>query len=135
MNIDEQYNELAYYTLSHKGQDFIHQHIVDAYAIQTANEHTKPIKITYALIGIYLHVEKGYTGKQVQMAHIEMSKKSKVFPPIILPTNRGEISITDVIKITTPAERDIQIHRCCESIWEAFSTQHELIKAITESLL
>ena len=64
-----------------------------------------------------------------------MSKKSKVFPPITLPTNRGEISITDVIKITTPAERDIQIHRWCESIWNAFSSEQELIKAITESLL
>ena len=133
MKNDDLYNELAYYTLSHKGKDFIHQHIVDAFAIQTANEHTKPIKITYALIGIYLHIEKGYTGKQVQMAHVEMSKKSKVFPQIILPTNRGEISIADVLKITNPEERDKQIHGWCASIWKAFTTKQELIKDITES--
>ena len=135
MNLDEQYYELAYYTLSHKGEDFIHQHIVDAFAIQTANEHTKPIKITYSLIGIYLHIEKGYTGKQVQMAHVEMSKKSKIFPPIILPSNRGEISIADVLKITNTEQRDKQIHDWCASIWKAFATQQELIKNITESLL
>ena len=135
MNLDDQYNELAYYTLSHKGKDFIHQHIVDAFAIQTANEHTKPIKITYALIGIYLHIEKGYTGKQVQVAHVEMSKKSKVFPKIILPTNRGEISIADVLKITDAEERDKLIHGWCETIWKAFASQQELIKDITESLL
>ena len=135
MNNDDQYNELAHYTLSHKGKDFIHQHIVDAFAIQTANEHTKPIKITYALIGIYLHIEKEYTGKQVQMAHVEMSKKSKVFPPIILPKNRGEISVADVLKITNPEQRDKQIHVWCASIWKAFALQHDLIKNITESLL
>jgi len=135
MDINTQYNQLAFYTLAHKGEDFIHQHIVDAFAIQTANEKTKPIKLVYALAGIYLHVVKKYTGKQVQIAHIKMSNKSKVFPPIFLPTNRGKISINDVLKITDPYERDKQIHNWCASIWDALPDQHELIIHITEGLI
>lgn len=129
------YNQLAYYTLSHKGNDFIHQHVVDAFAIQTANENTKPIKLVYALAGIYLHIVKKYTGKQVQEAHIKMSKKSKVFPNISLPVNRGDIYINDVLKISDPAERDKQIHKWCASVWDAFTDQHLTIIEITESLI
>lgn len=135
MQNDELYNQLAFYTLSHKGKDFIHQHIVDAYTIQAANENTKPIAIFYALAGIYLHVEKNYTGKEVQLAHMEMSKKSKIFPTITLPENRGAITISDIINLDNPEERDIAIHKWCESIWQAFSAQHKVIIELTESLL
>jgi len=45
------YNELAYYTLSHADPSFIHQHIVDAFAAQNADEHSKPISVAFALLG------------------------------------------------------------------------------------
>ncbi len=53
----EAYNELSYYTLSHPDPAFIHQNIVDAYTAQHAGQDTKPIAITFALIGLYLSVE------------------------------------------------------------------------------
>jgi hypothetical protein len=55
----EQYDELAYYTLAHPDPGFIHQNIVDAFAAQTASEADKPIKIAFALVGLYLCVVKG----------------------------------------------------------------------------
>jgi hypothetical protein len=82
MTWEEQYHELAFYTLSHKGSQFIHQHVVDAFAAQTADAHTKPITLVYALAGLYLLNEKDYTGKEVQQAHVLMSKGSKVFPSL-----------------------------------------------------
>jgi hypothetical protein len=36
------YNELCCYTLAHTGGRFIHQHVVDAFIAQHANEATKP---------------------------------------------------------------------------------------------
>jgi len=38
MTNDELYNELAHYTLSHPDPSFLHQHVVDAYAAQYADE-------------------------------------------------------------------------------------------------
>ena len=38
------YEELCYYTLAHGDPAFIHQHVVDAFAAQTADENIKPIK-------------------------------------------------------------------------------------------
>ncbi len=47
----EKYYELSYYTISHPSLSFIHQHIVDAYAAQHADEKTKPIELIPNLIG------------------------------------------------------------------------------------
>jgi hypothetical protein len=64
------YHELCACTLQHPDpQFFIHQFLVDAYAAQTADEQTKPIELVFALAGLYLHIEKGFTGREVQRAH------------------------------------------------------------------
>jgi len=52
----ELYNELCFYTLNHGDASFIHQHIVDAFATQNAKDGDKPIKIFFALVGLFLHV-------------------------------------------------------------------------------
>ena len=57
----KQYNELLYYTLAHPDIDyFIHQHVVDAYTAQTADINTKPIAITFVLVGLYMFIQKKY---------------------------------------------------------------------------
>lgn len=45
------YDELQAYTLAHGDPAFIHQHVVDAWAAQHADEETKPIALTFALVG------------------------------------------------------------------------------------
>ena len=88
---DDLYNELAFYTLAHPDPAFIHQLVVDAYAAQNANEATKPIAIVFSLIGLYLHLEKGFTGKQVQRAHMQLAKWPNTWTKPPLPTIRGAI--------------------------------------------
>ncbi len=57
-NSTDHFHELSYYTLSHQGKDFIHQHAVDAFTVQHATENTKPIALYFALAGLYLYLEK-----------------------------------------------------------------------------
>lgn len=135
MTSQEQYHELAFYTLSHKSNDFIHQNIVDAFTAQVADEKTKPIAIVYALAGLYLHILKNYTGKQVQMAHVAMSKGTKVFEKINLPENRGNITIKEVLETSPGLERDKMIHQWCISVWDAYSSEQHKVIDITNNLL
>jgi hypothetical protein len=65
-------DELSYYTLAHGDPEFVHQHIVDAFAAQLATPNSKPIQVVFALIGLYLHQERGFTGRQVQLAHMRL---------------------------------------------------------------
>lgn len=135
MDFNQTYLDLSLYTLSHKSKDFIHQHIVDAYTAQTADKQTKPIALVYALAGLYLHLVQNYTGRQVQLAHIEMSKKTKVFNEITLPENRGQITVAEVLRTPVGFQRDEMIHNWCMSVWDAYSNEHNKVVEMTKSLL
>jgi hypothetical protein len=77
MNTEQDiYTELCFYTLAHGDPAFIHQHVVDAFAAQTSEQNDKPIKLTFALVGLYLHVERQFTGRQVQLAHMKLGHEN-----------------------------------------------------------
>jgi hypothetical protein len=87
------------------------------------------------LAGLYLLIEKKYSGRQVQLAHIEMSKKSKIFDTIILPVNRGKITIKEVIETPEGIERDEMIHQWCISVWDAYTSEQNKVITLTSDLL
>jgi Family of unknown function (DUF5946) len=120
MNADQdRYSELAFYTLAHPSPSFIHQHVVDAFAVQTADENSKPIGIAFGLMGLYLHVEKNFTGKQVQKAHMRLGRHRKQWLRPALPKVRGAITIANVLAVPPGAPRDAMIHNWCVSVWKA----------------
>ena len=135
MTTQEQYNELSFYTLAHKNKNFIHQHIVDANTAQTADTNTKPITIFFSLAGLYLFVEKNYSGKQVQDAHLQMAKQPRDYVKIILPENRGNVTVKNVLDTPPGIDRDNLIRQWCISVWTAFSNEHDKIISLTEKLL
>lgn len=132
---EEQYHQLSYYTLSHSSPDFIHQHIVDAFAAQQANEETKPIKLAFALMGLYLYLEKGYSGKAVQQAHMQLGKTRKPWPEFQLPRERGKITVGDVLAAGPGAQRDAMIHAWCTAVWQAYTASHAQVRALVEKEL
>ena len=120
MTSEDAYNELAYYTLAHRDPSFIHQHVVDAFAAQTADDQTKPIKLTFALVGLYLHVEKQFPGKQVQRVHMDLARWKRPWPTLTLPSDRGSLTAADVLAVPAGPERDQAIDAWCVSVWQAF---------------
>lgn len=135
MNTQEQYTELAYYSLSHPDPAFIHQHLVDAFGAQNAEEGMKPIGLMFALAGLYLTVEKGYTGKQVQDAHIEMAKKRKDWPTFALPVDRGSITAADVLAIAPGPDRDQKILEWCQSVWDAYKNSQQQVRDVVGEII
>jgi hypothetical protein len=131
----ELYNELALYTLAHPDPAFIHQNVVDAYAAQHADESSKPIYIVFALIGLYLCVEKGFTGKQAQKAHMQLAKTRRQYARLPLPQDRGAIVISDVLAAPAGPGRDAMIHNWCVSAWEAWKDSRDQIVALAKSEL
>ena len=130
MHLDQDlYNQLSYYTLAHPDASFIHQHIVDAFTAQTADVHTKPIAITFALAGLYLNIERKFSGKQVQKMHMNMARRRKTWPIFQLPENRGSITVSDVLATLPGKERDNMIHQWCQSVWDSFKESRGEIKA------
>ncbi len=129
------YNKLISYTLTHKDPSFIHQLAVDVYTAQHADENIKPIGLIFALVGLYLYLEKNYSGRQVQMAHMKMAKRRKNWSMLDLPKERGSITMFDVLAEAPGEPRDEMIRRWCESVWGAYKQSHETIARLVQTEL
>jgi hypothetical protein len=86
----QRYGELSAYTLTHDDGTFLHQHAVDAYAAQHVGATMRPIGAAFALIGLFLAVERDYTGRMVQQTHQRLAARSKEWPRFTPPRQMGE---------------------------------------------
>jgi hypothetical protein len=130
------YNQLCCYTLAHGSPSFVHQHVVDAFAAQYASAESKPIGVAFALVGLYLHVEKTVSGRQVQLVHMQLARKKREWPRFDLPRERGAMTATDVMTAPHGCARDAAIGKWCHSVWTAFRHNREaVVKLLREHRL
>jgi hypothetical protein len=127
LTLDAAQAELLAYTLAHRDPAFIHQHVVDAITAQRADAQTKPIALTFALVGLYLHLEKGLSGKQVQQMHMRLAARKHPWPSFALPTARGEITAADVLTHSPGPDRDRAIEAWCASVWSAYAPSRNAV--------
>lgn len=129
-------NELALYTLELRDPDFIHQHIVDAWAVQHAGQSSKPIGVVFGLIGLYLYLEKNFTGRRVQLAHMQLARRRKHWTAPPLPAQQhAAIRVADVVAAPPGPVRNAMIHRWCETVWQNWQHARPQIAALAHDLL
>ena len=129
---NEDLDELAAYTLAHGDPAFIHQHVVDAAGAQFAEEAAKPIRLAFSLVGLYLHVERGYTGREVQRVHMKMGQRKRRWPTFPVPRTRGSIMPADVLAAPPGAERDAAIDAWCASVWATYAESRPAVVELLE---
>jgi hypothetical protein len=121
------FHELCGYTLTRGDSAFVHQHVVDAFAAQTADDKTKPVKLTFALVGLYLHIERHFSGREVQRVHMNLGKRKEIWPVIPLPRDRGDVIVADVLAAPEGESRDRAINLWCGSVWRAFGESRQTV--------
>ena len=119
------YDEVYVYTMGRPG--FILQHVVDAFAIQNANDNSKPIGVLFGLVGLYLHVENQFSGHEVQKAHMQLGRRKREWPRVYLPEDRGSMTVADVLAASAGPERDRAIEEWCRSVWTAVAANRQTI--------
>ena len=130
------YDQLAFYTLELRDPEFIHQHIVDAYAVQHARPGIRPIAIVFGLVGLYLYIEKSFTGRQVQRAHMQLARHRKKWTAPPFPSDkRATIGIADVLAAPPGSARQDMIRRWCESVWQDWQASRAQITALVQAEL
>jgi hypothetical protein len=125
----EPYDELRAYTLTLTGPEFLHQHVIDAHAVQDAGDWSKPIAVAFGLAGLWLYIERGATGRDVQRVHRLLGARPKAWPVFKLPDDRGDLGPVDVVREAPGPDRDAAIRRWCESVWASVQPIHEAVEA------
>ena len=127
-------DELSAYTLMRGDADFIHQHVVDAFAAQHVTAQSKPIGVAFALIGLYLHLERGYSAGRSRRRTRRLARRQKRWPAFVPPANAGELTVVEVMRSPPGAARDQAIEAWCESVWSAWHDSHAQVAALVSQL-
>ena len=130
----QRYSDLMCYTVAKQDREFIHQHAVDAYAAHHAGGTTRNITVVFGLIGLYLALEKGYTGKQVQQAHMRIAKIRKDWPRLEPPSHPAGITVMDVLMVPDP-EKDAMIRRWMAAVWKNWADRQAWVRETTDRLM
>ena len=128
--IQAAYDEVYVYSMGRPG--FILQHVVDAFAVQNASDGAPAMGLVFGLVGLYLHVEEQFSGRQIQEAHKTLGRKKRQWPKIHVPQNRGSVTAVDVLSVPAGAERDRAIDDWCRSVWTAFCDNRQTIISLLQ---
>lgn len=127
------YDELCAYTLSLRDPAFVHQHVVDAYTAHTANETTKPIGTAFALIGLCLFLERGYDGREVQRAHMNLARRRRSWPHFPVPASRTTRTARDVLTAAPGEPRVAAIRDWAAAVWADWSASHAAVRELLDA--
>ncbi len=130
--LQPQYDELAGYTLAQSSSEFLHQHLVDCFTLHTVTPDTKPIGIVFALVGVCLTSEYGFTGRQAQLAHMQLARTKQNYPHLAPPKHRGTTTIHDILAVPPGDKRDEALRTWCTDVWQAWSAHHAYIRKILQ---
>ena len=128
------YSDLQCSTVALRDARFTHQHVVDAYAAQHAGEKTRGISVVFGLIGLYLALEKGFSGKEVQRAHMRIARKKRAWPDLAPPVHPAGVYVTDVLAAPGDPEREAMIFRWMAAVWESWQDRQAWVREITAEL-
>jgi hypothetical protein len=123
------------YTLARGDGEFIHQHVVDAYAAQHVTQDTKVVTLAAALIGLYLFVERGYNGREVQLEHMKLGKRMKSWPRFEAPRSRAELTVGEPWSTPPGPERDEKIRKWAREVWEMWGEHKAEVEALYQQRL
>lgn len=120
-------DELRAYTVGLSDAEFLHQHVVDAYEVYDSGPWSKPIAVAFGLAGLYMYLERGATGRQVQQVHRLIGAQRKAWPVFAVPDDRGAMGPAEVMEAAPGPDRDAAIRAWCESVWAAVADIHESV--------
>lgn len=123
----QEFGRLTAYNLQQASDDFRHQVAVDTYAAQHPGLPAKRVTLWFALGGLHLALEEGWTGRQVQVAHQRLSRLDKAGPDLDHLAVQSDMTVGDVMAARPGDERDTALMEWARAVWRAWSPSHAAI--------
>ncbi len=124
------YGRLSARTLALPRETFIHQTAIDCYEAQHPGLPGKPIAAVFGLVGLYLVVEKGYTGLEVQHVHMMLGNEKRPLPSLSIPDTRSAITVASIGEVTD-ANLPVALTNWAHAIWDAWAGEQDKIRLYT----
>jgi hypothetical protein len=112
-----------------------HQLLVDTYAAQHAGDPTTRIATAFALIGLYLTLEHGWSGIEVRDAHQLLAGRYRDWPGFEAPRAPASITVQDLVLTGSPDEYVEVLHRWAQAVWASWEDQHDRVAALINERL
>lgn len=129
------FDELSFYTLARARSEFIHQLAIDTFTAQHATASTKPIAVVFALLGLYLHAERGFTGLEIQRVHMRLAPLRLPWPVLPLPERHADLTVADMLAAEPGPTRDAMIRRWCVAEWQVWIDSRAAIAHLLKTQL
>lgn len=113
----------------------LHQLTVDAYGAQHAGVPTPTISTAFALVGLHLALEEGWSGTAVRAAHQALAERHRDWPLFAIPAERGRLTIAHVAASTTPDEHAMRVQAWAASVWKAWRGAHDAVRSWADAVL
>ncbi len=122
------HGELMGFQVQHPVMLRYHQLTADAYAAQHAGGSTPLLRVGYALAGLWLSIEHGFSGEDVRQVHRRMGRPTASWPMFEAPApQQGWLTVVDVAEagVRVPSERGHAkaVDAWAESVWEAWQRE------------
>ena len=127
MTEEEAYDQLTAWSLGLSRKGFTHQLVVDCWTLQQADPRTKPIAVFFALVTLFLHVEKGFSGLQAQAVHLQLARHKETWPRFVLPESRGSIRANDVLAAAEGPDRLALVEAWCAELWSCYGETQRVV--------
>lgn len=129
------FHDLTYHVLSAPALGRYQRLIVDCYAMQHVERYGRSAK-SYAahLTGLCVGVERGGDGAINEAVRRWLDGRVDLAKPEIL-TQRGEITIADVLAAPGIEAEVARVQEWAASIWAAYASQHDLARQWIETAL
>ena len=129
------YGRLTVYSIAHRSPEFLHQHVVDTYGAQHVSEEAPALMTAFALIGLHLWLERGYTGKQIQATHGRIARVRKNWPRFETPHRDWTMTMLNPLEAPEGPARDAAIEDWARSVWSVWAPLHGEIAALVDEVL
>ncbi len=106
----------------------LHQLTEDTYAAQHAGPNVPAIGVAFALIGLHLRLDLGWSGNAVRATHQYLAAHQRDWPKFDPPSARATLTVAHVSGSPTPLEHASRVRAWAASVWEAWSPEHAAVR-------
>jgi Family of unknown function (DUF5946) len=108
-----------------------HQLLVDTYTAQHVGPNAAAITGAFALVGLYLALERGWSGLEVRDAHQALANRYRDWPRFAGAARaQAAVTVEDLALAATTSQYAETLHRWARAVWASWRDEHGLVRAL-----